>query len=61
MPAPVWPDYPCDERNGAGWEVTIGQADKRLGAVLVEFVHARHASGVRYAGEWLELKHLEPI
>ena len=61
VPARVWPDYPCDERNGAGWEVTIDQADKRLGAVLVKFVNARHASGVRYASEWLELSHLEPL
>ena len=61
VPACVWPDYPCDERNGAGWEVTIDQADKRLDAVLVKFVNARHASGVRYASEWLELSHLEPL
>ena len=61
VPAHIWPDYPCDERDGSGWEVTIDQADKRLGAVLVKFVHARHASGVRYASEWLELNRLEPL
>ena len=61
VPAHIWPDYPCEERNGSGWEVTIDQADKRLSAVLVRFVNARHASGVQYASEWLELNHLEPL
>ena len=61
VPARIWPDYPCNEHDGSGWEVTIDQADKRLGAVLVKFVHARHASGVRYASEWLELSYLEPL
>ena len=61
VPARIWPTYRCIERDGAGWEVTIEQVDRRLKAVLVEFIHARHATGVRYAKEWLELATLQAL
>ena len=60
VPARLWPDYACSERGGAGWEVTIEQTEKRVHAALVSFVHARHASGARYAKEWLDFATLEP-
>ena len=61
VPARIWPTYRCIERDGTGWEVTIEQVDRRLRAVLVEFIHARHATGVRYAKEWLELATLQAL
>ena len=61
VPARLWPTYRCIERDGVGWEVTIEQVDRRLKAVLVEFIHARHAMGVRYAKEWLELAALQAL
>jgi hypothetical protein len=61
VPAHTWPDYTCTERDGAGWEVTIDQHDRRLGAVLVSFVHARHATGIPYAKEWLDYSIIESL
>jgi hypothetical protein len=54
VPAHVWPEESCSEHDGAGWEVTIRQADKHVHAVLVHFVHARDTRGRRFASEWLK-------
>ena len=61
VPAQLWPAYVCQERGGEGWEVSIDQADKRLNAVLVSFVHARDVSGKRFAREWLTLESIVPL
>ena len=58
VPASLWPSETCNEHEGSGWEVTIDQVDRRLNAVQVYFVRARHTTGVRYAKEWLAISAL---
>ena len=61
VPASIWPTYTCSEHDGRGWEVKIRHADKRIRAVLVNFVADRNAVGKRYPKEWLLLESLLPL
>jgi integrase len=61
VPSHVWPSERCHEHAGAGWEVQIRQVDKRLGAVFINFVHARDNTGKRFASEWLSFEALREL
>jgi hypothetical protein len=55
VPASIWPDEPCHEHDGQGWQATITQVDRRLGAVFIKLLQARNAQGRRFVGNWLML------
>lgn len=61
VPAQLWPSYDCHEHGGSGWEVSIDQVDKRLGAALVRFTSARDERGRPFAREWLTIEALVPM
>jgi hypothetical protein len=53
VPRSHWPDYPCDEHDGLGWEVTIVQ--KRPTWWFVHFINGG------FANEWRKAKDLIPV
>ena len=61
VPAQLWPSYDCREHGGSGWEVSIDQVDRRLGAALVRFTSARDERGRPFAREWLTIEALVPM
>ena len=61
VPARVWPKESCPEHKGKGWEVTINQVDRRLGAALVRFVTARDKRNRCFASEWLHFSSLKAL
>ena len=50
VPREQWPDYPCDEHGGLGWEVVVVKRDKDW--ALCKFINARDAEGRPFASEW---------
>mmetsp|Transcript_48557 Transcript_48557/g.157388 ORF Transcript_48557/g.157388 Transcript_48557/m.157388 type:complete len:233 (+) Transcript_48557:91-789(+) len=59
VPARLWPDYPCEERGGLGWEVRILSVEKKT--ATVEFLHARDERGNMYEDVSLPLHALKPL
>ena len=41
VPAAIWPDYPCDENGGLGWDAEVVSASATT--ALIEFTNARSA------------------
>jgi hypothetical protein len=60
VPSSCWPDYPCDEHGGAGWEALVAAVDKR-GVATVSFIRATTPRGLPYADQQLELSALRPL
>ena len=58
IPREHWPDYPCDEHDGAGWEVTITQ--KRGPWSLCKFSTIQQ-DGQTWSKEWRKHKDLIPL
>ena len=50
IPREHWPNYPCNEHEGQGWEVVLGK--KRGPWVQCIFVNAKDEEGRPYANEW---------
>ena len=54
-----WPDYDCDEHDGAGWEAKVIKATPRW--AFVDFTYAKDEHGARYKREWIKLDELQPL
>ena len=54
-----WPDYDCNEHDGAGWEAKVVKATPRW--AFVDFTYARDQHGARYKREWIKLDELQPL
>ena len=59
VPRELWPEYPCDEHGGAGWEGTV-LACKSWGS-RVSFTYATSSSGLPFADSMLQLDALRPL
>ena len=59
VPADLWPDFPCHEHNGRGWEARV-RSETGLTA-LVRFTHERAPDGRPYRDERLPIDRLLPI
>lgn len=59
VPRAAWPEYPCDERAGAGWEAIVGRVVR--GVARVHFLYAATPRGVPYADVDLRLDVLTPL
>ena len=59
VPRAAWPDYPCAERDGAGWEAVVGKVVR--GVARVHFLHAMTSRGVPYADVDLSIDALVPL
>ena len=59
VPRAAWPDYPCAERSGAGWEAVVGKVVR--GVARVHFLYAMTPRGVPYADVDLALSALSPL
>ena len=53
LPGDEYPDAPCTELDGRGWEVEVMKYNRREAKVRVSFVHATDEDGRRYAPMWL--------
>jgi len=60
VPSRIWPDEQCSELGGRGWAASVTQVERRIGAVLIKFTHARGPTGNRFRSEWLTLDSVEP-
>ena len=60
VPSRIWPDEQCSELGGRGWAASVTQVERRIGAVLIKFIHARGPTGNRFRSEWLTLDSVEP-
>ena len=56
VPADHWPDYPCDEHDGRGWEVTVVGRKGRW--AKCRFTNATSPDGRCFADEWRPLETL---
>ena len=59
VPAELWPDFPCHENNGRGWEAEIRSVTGLT--ALVRFVHERAPDGRPYRDERLPRDRLLPL
>ena len=59
VPRAAWPEYPCTERNGAGWEAVIGKVVR--GVARVHFLYNMTPRGIPYADVDLALSALSPL
>ena len=60
VPRSIWPNYPCEEHNSAGWEASVKRMTTENGA-LVSFLHATTARGIPYEDVVLQLGVLSPL
>jgi hypothetical protein len=56
VPREHWPEYPCHEHDGKGWEVTVTK--RKRDWALCRFVHAKDDQGQPYPSEWRKMKDL---
>ena len=61
LPRDEYPDAPCTELDGRGWEVEVMKYNRREAKVRVRFVHATDEDGRRYAPMWLMATHLREL
>ena len=67
VPRSIWPEDPCDEHGGEGWEAIVKSTCRgdnganKVDSARVDFRFARHADGRRYMSELLELAKLRPL
>ena len=59
VPRERWPDYSCDEHDGAGWEAKIVNVSTAWG--FVDFTRATDDNGLPYKKEWIKLDELQPL
>lgn len=59
VPSANWPDYPCTEHNGTGWEVQIIRREKEW--ARCKFINARAEDGRPFENMWLRFADLTPL
>ena len=59
VPREQWPDYPCDEHDGRGWEVNIIKKERQW--ALCEFTKAKDKDGRPFKAEWRRYADLTPL
>ena len=59
VPRAAWPEYPCAERAGTGWEAVVGKVIR--GVARVHFLYATTPRGIPYADVDLALSALSPL
>ena len=59
VPRAAWPNYECDEFDGAGWLAEVLEVNDEHSKV--RFVHARDASGRPWRAVRLESNFLRPL
>ena len=60
VPQSEWPDMPCYENDGAGWNAHVIDYNSRLGAALIAYTDATTPRGVPYEDVHLQLHALRP-
>jgi len=55
VPATLWPDYKCGERDGVGWEARVVKVRKKDKVAKLTFMYATDASGRPYEDVHLPL------
>lgn len=59
VPREQWPDEPCTEHNGDGWEVEVTKKKGRW--ALCRFVHATDTHGNSFEDVWRPISTLLPL